>query len=367
MARTKQTARKPREEYWPKRGVPRLATYEPIPLPRSPPRLRKKPGAKRRTAIKKFVEAKVVESPKPFYFLGLPAELRNTIYELCVSVSNYIIYDDRDFCTCGQPFIDNGTDEDHDKDGCSCTFKVARIGDPDYPGETFFPRLSARFYVLVGDMPNKLTSPLSPILRANSQIRKEALPIFFAMNDFAFEKCSAMSAARWLFNAVQPHDLRHIKSISWNVKAKDWSIDEVKTGLLTVGSLELCSVIMLMQLGVLSNCKVRFSVWELKSVHIACFIHKMIKPVVQRRLLTRSDAENEEGVLEQLEVEGLAYTTSKKFTSWLVKVWNESDLHNPSSYCDCTAPNADHRPPFVMMGSSARSGEAAGHHSAKVA
>lgn len=145
-----QTARKSTGGYWPptrppppKCGIPKLATYEPPPPPaRSLPRLRKKPGAKKRTTIKKTVKAEAAESPESFNLLGLPAELRNTIYEICVSVSNYITYNDRDFCTCGKPFIDDGTDEDHDKDGSSCTFKVQRLDDLD---EMCFPRLIGRF------------------------------------------------------------------------------------------------------------------------------------------------------------------------------------------------------------------------------
>lgn len=156
----------PRE--WRVRGIPRLATYEP---PSSPPRLRKKPGAKRKTAIKKVVEAKAVESPKSFNLLGLPAELRNTIYELCVSASNYIAYDDRDFCTCGkQVDVHDSTEEDHDKDGCSCSFKIPRWDDHEQPCSS---RRPGRFYVMTINRFDERKLPCPPSSKQTAKFAKK--------------------------------------------------------------------------------------------------------------------------------------------------------------------------------------------------
>lgn len=146
-----------------------------------------------------------------------------------------------------------------------------------------------------------------------------------------------------------------------------WSQDKA---LVHAGSLELCSVIMLMQLGFLGNCKVCFTAEDFNSMHTACIMRNMIKQVVQRRGLTRTDAVNEGGELDQLEVGGLVYATSKKFMSWFLKAWDEMDGDYPPSHCDCTAPTAEGQTLFVMLESSACSNEAAGQqtqHSMKAA
>lgn len=178
------------------RGVPALATatFElrprpaPLPLHASPQPLRKRPGAEKKTAVEKTAKSPVeaVESPKSFNLLGLPAELRTQIYELCVSVSNYITYDERDLCTYGAE-LRNEKHEEH------C--KVER-GDPmrDPVNTSFQPTLPGCFYARsarVSKFHPTLDSFRPPILKANSQIRNEALPVFFAVNDFVFEDCEA--------------------------------------------------------------------------------------------------------------------------------------------------------------------------------
>lgn len=169
------------------RGVPTLATatFEPPPapppLPASPHRLRKRPGAKKKTAVKKAYKAEVeaAESPKSFTLLGLPAELRTQIYELCVSTANYITYDDQDVCTCSTESLNKKHEQ-------QCKFKG---DDPVNP--SFRPRLPGRFYAKVVQHHLDLKSFTPPILQANRQIRNEPLPVFFAVNDFVFEDCDA--------------------------------------------------------------------------------------------------------------------------------------------------------------------------------
>ena len=44
---------------------------------------------------------KEVPREGPFNFMGLPPEVRLQIYEMCVPVTEYITYDERDLYTCG--------------------------------------------------------------------------------------------------------------------------------------------------------------------------------------------------------------------------------------------------------------------------
>ena len=67
-----------------------------------------------------------------FNFLDLPAELRIRIYEMCVSVTEYITYDERDFCTCGQEHISQpSTTPEHT---CKYVSKGHAKSKPRLPG-----------------------------------------------------------------------------------------------------------------------------------------------------------------------------------------------------------------------------------------
>lgn len=79
---------------------------------------------------------------------------------------------------------------------------------------SFRRRLPGRFYAKVIRYLPKLKSFTPPNLKANRQIRNEALAVFFAVNDFVFEDCDARYLQRWIFGAVQPQHLRYIRSIT---------------------------------------------------------------------------------------------------------------------------------------------------------
>lgn len=87
---------------------------------------------------------------------------------------------------------------------------------------------------------------------------------------------------------------------------------------------------MLMQLGVLGKCKVRFLQQAYEKVHLACAMRKIIKATIERKGIQRAHAENDNGEVNEFEVMGLAYAESKKFLSWYEEC---GELHG-GSYCD---------------------------------
>jgi hypothetical protein len=87
----------------PLRGIPSLATCE---VPVNEVQTERKQTVNRTLRSRKIEDEVLVTTTKEvprtgsFNFLGLAAELRVRIYKICVSVDEYITYDERDYCTC---------------------------------------------------------------------------------------------------------------------------------------------------------------------------------------------------------------------------------------------------------------------------
>jgi len=160
-----------------------------------------------------------------FNFLGLPAELRLRIYEMCLPVTEYITYDASNCCTCGE--LDHHNQHGSES-ATSCTYSHSKEHDngftrrqpgcfymttPDYlvpQGQTLAPCYKEKRYA------NARMTPRPGILEVNKLIRAEALPVFYGTNDFVFEQCDCSKVTHWLYNIVQPQHLKYIKSISWD-------------------------------------------------------------------------------------------------------------------------------------------------------
>jgi hypothetical protein len=128
-----------------------------------------------------------------FDFLGLPAELRVKTYEMCVPVTDYITYDERDFCTCGG---DDHLDQHDSKSESTCVFSYSS-GTVSGRRTDFTRRQPGSFYLISPDYlapegenahdhyyftrkrhKNPRMTPWPGILEATRLIRKEALPVF---------------------------------------------------------------------------------------------------------------------------------------------------------------------------------------------
>jgi hypothetical protein len=157
------------------------------------------------------------EAPRsqPTNFLDLPLELRLQIYEMCVSVSEYITYNRKDHCICGAKHVKHC----RSSDGRVCAYNAPRGYD------SYICRRLGCFYLIstyfggnlyYGERINERITSRSSILEANSQIRAEALPAFYGTNDFVFERCEPAWVTQWIYKGVQPKHLKYIKSIAWD-------------------------------------------------------------------------------------------------------------------------------------------------------
>ena len=298
---------------------------------------------------------KEVPREGPFNFMKLPPEIRVKIYELCVPVTEYITYHDDDYCTCGGVYHHN---QSRHEPVPNCTY--IETSDIFAMRNGFSRRQPGRFYMvtphyIVEDnddiidrwrsikYTNARMTPRPGILRANSLIRQEALPVFYKMNDFVFEDCESSWVTRWLYNVVQPEHLKYIKSITWDGPLS-YGGEEFHMEDNTFGNMS--SIIMLQQLGGLGDCKIRLTPErEYDDVHFPCILHGKISDLIERKGLTLAHAENEKSVVDEHEVDGLAYCTARKLSGFCRELneWNKLD-YLPSGLggngdwkrnCDC--------------------------------
>lgn len=338
MARTMGVARKstggkaPRPHTAPPpsraRGIPSLATYEaPVPVPEIQTRRKTRAETLRLRAHDDMSSTtELVPRAAHFNFLGLPAELRIRVYEMCVSVTEYITYDERDFCTCGQKHLDQPSAAAENT--CKYVLKT---------GDKFKPRLPGCYYPLVPkyldrqkwEIPRReyaqaYTTPKPHILEVSRQVRDEALPIFYAMNDFVFEDCECLWVTRWIYNVVRSEHLKHIKSITWDGPLINGG-DEPRMEDDTL--IQMSSIIMLAQLNIMGNCKLRFMPDDYgEDIHYACILHSKISSLVARKGLTAADAENELSRVDKHEVVGLVYCIVKKLSNFCEEVLDKHAL-----------------------------------------
>jgi hypothetical protein len=350
MARVMQTARKstggklPRTASDPPRarGIPALATYE-APVPKVQKRRTRSEALRTRKDVSSTTEE--VSPATHFNFLKLPAELRIRIYEMCVSVTEYITYDERDFCTCGPKHISQpSTTTEHT---CKYVSKGHAKSKPRLPG-SYYPVAPnyigyQKWEIPRGDYARAFKTPNPPILEANRQIRNEAFPIFYSMNDFVFEDCDCFKVTHWLCNGVKTEHLKHIKSITWDGPLL-W--DSERPNLEDNTFVQMSSIIMLMHLKILGNCKLRLMPDDDSyEIHFACILHDKIDCLVARKGLTAAHAENEHSRVDELEVNGLIYCLAKKLSDFCHEVWQVRALiYKPAGLggnsdwkcsCDC--------------------------------
>jgi hypothetical protein len=360
---------------WPLRGIPSLATCE---VPVNEVKTERKKTVDRSLRSRKIENEVLVTTKKevprtgPFNLLSLPAELRVRIYKICVSVDEYIAYDERDYCTCEQEhrrgprpdqspvckFVYNYTLPEHTTYHPSIYRVSAPASGLDKPTvELRRPRRPGCFYLMphqrgdvnrLGDAKARMT-PRPNILQANRQIRGEALEVFYKMNDFVFERCDPCFLTRWIYNGVQPEHLKYIKSIAWDGPLGGAS-EECYCPL---DKDHICSTIMLMQLGFLGQCKLRLRcTLEDYDVHLGCVLNKKICELVQRKGLTSKHALNEHSKLDCDEVRGLTYCVFRNFTKW----WREyeesenrlEDGHDNEACC-ASQPEGDRSEPWISM------------------
>ena len=325
------------------RGIPAFATYD-APVPEV--QVKRTTRAEARKVLNN-VRSTLKEVPRAthFNFLGLPPELRIRIYEMCVSVSEYITYDEGDFCTCGREHLSQSNAvAEH---GCKYDSRNRGNFKPRLPG-CFYPTAPNYIDNQKWDIPRKeyartFKTPMPHILEVSREVRNEALPIFYAMNDFVFEDCDCFRVTHWLFNVVRPEHLEHIKSITWD-GTLSW--DGEMANLEDNTFVQMSSIIMLAHLKILKKCKLRLkSDLDFEDVHYACIIHEKISSLVARRSLTAAHAQNEKSKLDQLEVIGLVYCIARKLSDFCHEVnqvrsvtYRPAGLDGNSDWkcnCDC--------------------------------
>lgn len=215
-----------------------------------------------------------VNTPKPldsFHgFLELPPELRNHIYEYMVYVENHTDYEAYDKCSCGL----SSTEDNHPP---TCTFVPF---EPPYGRMygMFHLRDVSKFYSLSRPLPLRsctIGMGFKPgILEVSRQVREEAMPIFYAGNDFVFDgDCEGM-VNNWIFHAVQPKHWRHINSIT--IQHGTFS------GLLTDPLLPIDTLLVLLEQGHFGQCSLqidttRHPVLTAFLVHTGCILRQAIK------------------------------------------------------------------------------------------
>lgn len=130
------------------------------------------------------------------------------------------------------------------------------------------------------------------LLSVNRQIREEALPVFYKTNEFRFARCHAKYITRWLFRAVQPQHLKLISAISWTSKSqiissgwigstRRWSDSvEVYSKAAQESAIDLSSVIMLLELGLLGSCEVKMFLCNKPRLHTACTLRQLTRKTI---------------------------------------------------------------------------------------
>jgi hypothetical protein len=114
-------------------------------------------------------------------------------------------------------------------------------------------------------------SQMPGLLAVNRQVHEQVLPIFYKTNEFSFERCHAKYITRWLFRAVQPQHLKLINAISWTSRLEKTSryyepaapqghynnVVAVYGEAAQDQAINVSSVVMLLELGLLGPCKVK--------------------------------------------------------------------------------------------------------------
>jgi hypothetical protein len=176
------------------------------------------------------------------------------------------------------------------------------------------------------------------------------MPVFYSMNDFVFEDCDCSWVTHWIFNVVQPQHLKYIKSISWNGPLTYDDANHESLPMKDNTFAQMSSIIMLMQLGILGHCKLRLipaEDYEDYDAHFACILHDKISKLVQRKSLVPEDAEDEKSELDEVEVNGLIYPITKKFSDFCQHLakdnrleYRESGLGGDSKWkSNCSCPD----------------------------
>lgn len=359
-ARKSTGGKAPRQVPTAARGIPSFATYE---APTTEVLAKRTTRAEARKALNDVLSTiKEVPRATHFNFLGLPPELHIRIYEMCVSVSEYITYDERDFCTCGQEHLSQPSAAAEHAEHAACKYDSRNRGNfkPRLPG-CYYPTAPNYIDNQKWDIPRReyarsFKTPMPRILEVNRQVRNEALPTFYAMNDFVFEDCDCFRVTHWLFNVVNPEHLKHIKSITWDGTLR-W--DGGMVNLEDNTFVHMSSIIMLAQLKILKNCKLRLMPdLGFEDVHYACILHDKISSLVARKGLTAAHAENEKSKLDELEVNGLVYCIARKLSEFCRDVYQvRSVTYRPAGLdgnsdwkCNCDCVELEKRDMIAWLG-----------------
>jgi hypothetical protein len=188
------------------------------------------------------------------------------------------------------------------------------------------------------------------LLTVNRQIREEVLPIFYKTNEFTFQRCHAKYITRWLFTAVQPQHLKLINAISWTSRLEKTTRYYEPTApqgyynnLVAVYSkaaqdqaINISSVIMLLELGLLGRCKVKMALYNELRLHVACRLRELARKTIVRKTLTQADAWNENDVPDEDDVAGLSYAMVKEWAEGAPQVFYDrapAPFLAPEMYC----------------------------------
>lgn len=186
-------------------------------------------------------------------------------------------------------------------------------------------------------------SRLPDLLKVNRQTREEALPIFYKTNEFSFGRCRAKYITQWLFRAVQPQHLELINAISWTsqLEKTKWyygpprdynDVVAVYSKAAQDQAIDLSSVVMLLELGLLGPCKVKMALYNEPRLHVACRLREMARKTIARKTLTRVDAWNENNVPGEYEVAGLAYAMARDWGNSAPQAFQDRSSEPPLAH-----------------------------------
>lgn len=240
-----------------------------LPLSLTRIRLNKKPAAQ------KPHQVMMSTSERHNLLLDLPPELRNIIYEYCVTAPD--------------------------------AFEMVSSANPTCPDLTRIEK-----------------SHMPDLLMVSRQVREGALPIFYSSNDINFSQCHAKYITRWLFRGVHPKHLKYIRSIDWTCPMGELFLEGLRLGIvftvqtwaesLEEHSLHLSSAVVLLELGLLGQCKVKMALFTERRLHVACMLQELTKKMIARNRLTETHhAWNEKSVPGADDVAGLSYAVLKEW------------------------------------------------------